>query len=321
MLFGTHRDQYLIMKRIIKLAGNVVVIISFLFIFRRLYQYKEEIAAVWSPNVLFVMLCYSVVFGLFVFANAFVYHYMLLFVSGNEIPLKTVIPIYCKTNLYKYLPGNVIHLVGKNQIAVESEATHPQVAFCTLMELGLAAGGALLAGLILSWDYVTDWLMKRKLGLAAVWIVLGATVAICLVIWGLWKKNQGIQNKLIGFLNIKTIRVFFLVLLYNVICQMIIGFLFLWLFAALSPLSSNINPLNVAGVYAFAWLVGFVTPGAPGGLGVREAMLTLFLKGAGGPEIIVLATILNRAVTVIGDVIAFGMGILFGSIEKRKHLR
>lgn len=38
---------------------------------------------------------------------------------------------------------------------------------------------------------------------------------------------------------------------------------------------------KLIGIEAAAWLVGFVVPGAPGGLGVREAVLIAGLSAAG----------------------------------------
>ena len=57
-----------------------------------------------------------------------------------------------------------------------------------------------------------------------------------------------------------------------------------------------------------AWIAGFVVPGAPGGLGPREAALvTLSAPSLGEPNAL-LAVALFRCVTLSGDVVCFLLG-------------
>jgi uncharacterized membrane protein YbhN (UPF0104 family) len=65
-------------------------------------------------------------------------------------------------------------------------------------------------------------------------------------------------------------------------------------------------------VFALAWIVGFVTPGAPGGLGVREALMVLMLAPvytAASASVLVIAL---RIATTLGDILTLlaGLGML-----------
>ena len=63
---------------------------------------------------------------------------------------------------------------------------------------------------------------------------------------------------------------------------------------------SAIDVLRYAGVFAAAWVAGFVVVVAPGGLGVREAVIVALLQGRlGEAEAIVLATASRIAFTVV----------------------
>ena len=63
----------------------------------------------------------------------------------------------------------------------------------------------------------------------------------------------------------------------------------------------------LCGAYVIAWLAGLVTPGAPAGIGVREAVL-LFLLGNVLPHAdLLLAVLIGRMVTVFGDTIYFAI--------------
>lgn len=71
-------------------------------------------------------------------------------------------------------------------------------------------------------------------------------------------------------------------------------------------------------VFALAWVVGFVTPGAPGGLGVREGLMLLMLApalSAASASVLVLAL---RMATTLGDVLILIAGFLL--LPKRHDL-
>src|SRR5262249_46535922 len=61
--------------------------------------------------------------------------------------------------------------------------------------------------------------------------------------------------------------------------------------------------LDLLGLNAMAWIAGFIAPGSPAGLGVRESVLLAGLS-AGSTETGVMLGLGYRIVTVGGDVIA-----------------
>ena len=81
-------------------------------------------------------------------------------------------------------------------------------------------------------------------------------------------------------------------------------------------LLANENTALLAVAFLTAWLAGFVVPGAPGGLGVREAILVAFLS-AHLPTADVLAFALaSRLVTTLGEIV-FALGAsLFVSLDR-----
>ena len=67
----------------------------------------------------------------------------------------------------------------------------------------------------------------------------------------------------------------------------------------------------MAGVYACAWIIGTVTPGAPGGLGVREAILVLLLAPYCGEGVAVAAALFLRIATTLADLLSFLIGLVW----------
>ena len=63
------------------------------------------------------------------------------------------------------------------------------------------------------------------------------------------------------------------------------GLIFLFIVSYLlsnTPLN-HLQFLSVFGIYIFAWLIGFITPGAPAGVGIREVVLFNLIKSIHTP--------------------------------------
>jgi uncharacterized membrane protein YbhN (UPF0104 family) len=73
--------------------------------------------------------------------------------------------------------------------------------------------------------------------------------------------------------------------------------------------------LAVCGAYVLAWVAGFLTPGAPAGVGVREFVLYLLLAQLVGQPDLLAAVVLARMVSVCGDVLFY-----LGAVGVRPHM-
>jgi len=58
---------------------------------------------------------------------------------------------------------------------------------------------------------------------------------------------------------------------------------------------------------AISWSIGFVSPGAAAGIGVRETILILLLAGAVEPAPATSAAVAYRLVTTLGDLITWAL--------------
>ena len=73
------------------------------------------------------------------------------------------------------------------------------------------------------------------------------------------------------------------------------------------------NILKIISIFTISWFVGFVIPGAPGGIGVRETAIIYFMAAAAGEGESVIIAIAIRFVTLLGDA-------WFFLINKKKFL-
>ena len=72
------------------------------------------------------------------------------------------------------------------------------------------------------------------------------------------------------------------------------------------------------GTYLFSWVIGFITPGAPGGIGVREAVMVLTCSTFLDTNTIMLYAVTMRIISTFSDVLAFFLGWLLHLIWKRQ---
>ena len=73
----------------------------------------------------------------------------------------------------------------------------------------------------------------------------------------------------------------------------------------------------LTGAFALAWVAGFVTPGAPAGVGIREAVISLGLAPLLGTGGAVAVAGLLRLVSVFGDLATFGVGLVLERANRR----
>ena len=62
-------------------------------------------------------------------------------------------------------------------------------------------------------------------------------------------------------------------------------------------------------LFGVAWIAGYLVPGAPGGLGVREAVMLLLFAPMVGPGVAVGISISMRVANMLGDGLAFLCGM------------
>ncbi|WP_205599639.1 lysylphosphatidylglycerol synthase domain-containing protein, partial [Sandarakinorhabdus rubra] len=90
-----------------------------------------------------------------------------------------------------------------------------------------------------------------------------------------------------------------------------LGVSFALVLNSLAPAGAPLAALPFAAAIAvLGWLTGYLTPGAPGGLGTREAVMLVLLAGSVSEGEALIAITLFRLVTVLGDLVCFGVGWL-----------
>ncbi len=203
--------------------------------------------------------------------SGYIWYIILKQLNLKNIDLLAILSLYLRSNIYKYIPGNIGHFYLR--IATLREAGHP---------LSLVTLGVILEPILMA--LAAFWVSLFSLGMsfkaqAKPELILIEISSFILILFLLQPKilNQvlsivgRIKNSNIVREEIKEYPL--LPLLGEVLFILLRGGGFI-LTAAAFGLT---NFRELMGAFSLAWLCGLVIPGAPGGLGVFEASLIALL--------------------------------------------
>jgi hypothetical protein len=226
-----------------------------------------------------------------------------------------VLPVYLKTNVAKYIPGNVWHYYGRVWAVTNAGGSLEAATISVLLEPLLMAAAALLVALTGS---QLGWLNAQ--GNAWSWglQIFGLGVVLLAVHPKVLNPVLQLVSRLKG--KATDAEVFqlegypILPLLGELGFLILRGTGFLLTFSALT----TINPsqfLLLFSAFSLAWVLGLVIP-TPGGLGVFETTAIALLKPYFPIAIILSVVALFRLVSILAEVVGAGVGVLFDSYGK-----
>ena len=223
-----------------------------------------------------------------------------LVASTGPVPLRLrdSLRVFGRTQVLKYLPTNVLHYAGRHAAAYRMGASHKALVWASVAEAALVlAAAALVTAVFARPLFATalagldapNWMQVLVPVAAAV-----VLIAVSVMLVRSHSDNRGIVQLLKGSATACMLYAFFF--LAN-------GFLLGWLVTMLPAATARAQPWELAGIVALAWFAGFIVPGAPAGIGIREFVLTLGLDHAGLAGSAVTLAIAYRVVTLLGDLL------------------
>jgi uncharacterized membrane protein YbhN (UPF0104 family) len=220
--------------------------------------------------------------------------------------------VYLKTNIAKYLPGNVWHYYGRITAAKDTGISTSVATLSVLLEPLLMAASALivvLVGVSLEVTHRLPLILLSILGLATVLIAIHPwflNIAIRFLGKLKLKKNQ---TNTISSNNYTVLHYPWKPLLGEMGFVLLRGTGFLLTLLAFTSLQLEQLPL-LLGTFSLSWLLGLIVPGAPGGLGVFEATAIALLEHRLSPGIVISAIAFYRLVSILAETTAAGIAWL-----------
>jgi glycosyltransferase 2 family protein len=200
--------------------------------------------------------------------------------------------IYGRSQIAKYIPGNVFHFVARQALGNRLGAPHSALILSAAAETAAlvtvaCALGAFGGGLPAPFPHI-----PRAAALTVGVLCLAA--AVPLSSW-LARRDPVRRSPARRLLDTLVTLLFYVPFFTgNGLC--------LALLLSLNHAGDSPSIQVLVGIWSICWLAGYLVPGSPGGLGVREAALVYALSGwCSRPEALVLAAEL-RLVSTLGDV-------------------
>ncbi len=269
------------MIKLAKLVGNALAVLSIVFIGVRLAEHFESLElGRLDGTALLVVFVLAVSYGTGTLFLAIAWRDLIVG-FGARITNNSAIRIYGLSQIAKYLPGNVFHLAGRQALGMSAGIPGWVLVKSSLFEILLLVlfGATFLC--LLSPVVDSGWSNMNS----ALLFLLVVTIAIIVL------------GRFLGayFYRVFALYVLFLTLSGSVFLGVCVFFLG----------SMDMPQQIVIAAYVVAWTVGFVSPGVPAGVGIREALLLIVLGGE-IPEVELLTVaLISRIVTILGDLILF----------------
>lgn len=275
-------------------AGIAVTLAALAFVAFAIQRSFSQLSAdLTSPAFLAVVAGGGFAYALLLVLLGFAWRGLLVAVDGPTLGLGRTLRIYARTQVYKYLPGNIFHMLGRYAEARRAGASHAALGIAQILELGLLSAAGGVVGAILALPLLLDQLRLHGFEAWLLPIIVIACSAVATGLSAIVARRLQVR-RLAGRFVARGLAAFALYMLFMVGSGALAWGLALALGgpAAASP--------QVIGITAAAWLVGFLVPGAPGGLGVRDAVLIAGLTAAGIPGATAIA-LGHRIITALGD--------------------
>jgi uncharacterized membrane protein YbhN (UPF0104 family) len=214
------------------------------------------------------------------------------------------IQVYLKTNIAKYLPGNIWHHYGRIVAAKKANVSAGAATLSVLLEPLLMLAAALIIIVLCSSQFAAanTTLAIQVLQLLSLALVLCAIHPrflnpVIRFLYRLKAKKSATTQPTVPF-SLKSYPLRPLLGELGFMALRATGFILTM--SALGSLNVNQIPL-LLGAFSCAWLLGFVIPGAPGGLGVFEATAYQLLQHHFPAALVFSAIALYRLISILAE--------------------
>ena len=296
-----------VQKRWFRGAGVLLVVfIIFLFLGRELWKNWRQIPLEQiSFNYWLIILSYVCMFVSFaVYAGVWK---VMLAAFGARLSVLRSFQILAISQLGKYVPGKVWFTVGRIYLAKQFDVPERVSITSVVLEIILMVISGLMIALL---TVVAPWAQNFPLKYSL--------LALIIIVCGLVVTHPRIFDRLVNLvtrmlkresiqMNLTYGGIIVLLLLYSIH--------WFWQGMGFFLLIRSFYEIEIAkwplmwGLYAGAWIIGFLSFLTPAGIGVREGVMTFFLSFYMPLSVAIIVALLARIWSTIADVLFFTVSL------------
>ncbi len=294
----------------LRYIGIALVGISIYFIIGVFWENRIFISN-WKPGITEISLftACALIYGSSQFLLSGAWSQLLGLSNHDNINKHACHRMYGQSQIAKYIPGNIFHYAGRHtlgRLAGYSNAALISATFYETLCLLVTASTLSIAGIAVlglgsfafsQWQLITVFTLS-------VTILIAAAVTMPRL-----AKIIGSDLPINSFTEI-VLRLKNVFLLYAIF--FIVSGILLSIVVASQSSDLNLSSIGVIIIISIAsWIAGFVTPGAPAGVGIREALIVLALTQVVDQSLAIVAALIYRLITVSGDIVFFFITRIF----------
>ncbi len=232
---------------------------------------------------------------------------------GQNIAFKRAFWIMSSSQLAKYVPGGIWFALGRVYLGKTEKLKGEFIALSVVIETGLTflvgillfffALGLSNRGIIVNFLFIIPIFFLFLLALYPP--ILNKIMNIGLR----FMKRPAIELK-ISYLHLLKLSMFFL----GLWVAQIIGYYFL--VDSIMPIPFY-RIFSLAAAYTLSWMAGFIVVIAPGGLGVREGMMSILLSPILPMPLAIAVSFISRIWMTVFEIVVFFVGLLVKKMSNR----
>lgn len=285
------------MNKTLKVIGHVLSLIAIVFLIRIFLENYDKLADIelhWHSYVVIALILILALTSYLIMSLAW------------QIQLKNNYPnfkvlkafkILAVSQIAKYIPGNVGHYVGRYYLSIKYLKKADVIYSLMVENIMFVLASSLIGAIYLLYAPISKWIDSKELYIAIIILILSLPIFYWL--------NKKIKSKIV------TLRTDYLLaakLLMIFVFMSILGGVSIYaIFYILTP-NEILSFWLLTSAFSLSFLLGFIIPGAPGGIGIREYVFTLLLTPFIGQIIALQAIVLFRLISIISDLILFLIG-------------
>ncbi len=275
----------------IKIVGYSLCAIAIWLLADVFSTHYENIKHVPVDSKALLVFIFGVVVNVIGHANIVVGWYLQLKNKYQNISFKQSYVAIGMSQIAKYLPGNVAHFIGR-AILVKDVDSKVDITYAMMIETIILSITALLfAGL---WS--TKYYLPAEINAISI-VVITILLCISTVIF-----VEVLKKKFdVNWISYNTI---FYIIALNSLSFFLHGCV-IYLIASLFPDIPALTILQYTLGFSTAFLVGYLLPGAPGGIGVREYAFILLFGAFLGKGMALQVIVIHRLLSIGGDLLFF----------------
>lgn len=309
------------MKFLATIVSRLFVTIAIVFFLFAVYNSTRNLSDFqWNNAFIGPVLIVILVFICINMLGALIWH-LLLSALGEKHSLLLSFRIYLISQIGKYIPGNVAHLIGRVSMAKTHGMKSSSVSYTIVFELLMIVLSSTLFSIVTVLLVDIEGyspLIPNLLNLVLIGLVC-VTVALFIIyfsprLFSLLGKRPFIQPA-----TMVPAKIFLACFLIYIITFGLFGY-------SANHIAEEIfgvygkKILLTSGIFTISFVAGFLTPGSPAGIGVREAALIILLSPIYGDLCAVGIAAFTRIAQMAGDCISMLLAvILFRKITGKEE--